>query len=89
MANRIVEPGPWVDAVERIGLGGTVVLILALFAGTAFLLRGPALLNSVNGIINTILKHRRENKRINEKIASKQANLKTALEARKRNGRKG
>jgi len=81
-----VEPGGWVDSVERIGLGGTVVLILALCAGTAFIVRGPALLNSLNNIINTILKHQREKKRIAEKIKGKQKNLNSALSARRRNG---
>lgn len=81
-----IDPGGWVDAVERIGLGGTVILILTLFVGTAFIVRGPALLNSLNGILSTILKHQRENKRIQSKIVGKQENLKSALGARNRKG---
>lgn len=80
------DPGPWVDAAERIGLGGTVILILALGLSVSFIFRGPAYLNAINEITKTILKYRKERKRIPEKIKNKQRNLNAALSARKRNG---
>ena len=83
-----VEPGGWIESVERIGLGGSILLILALSVGMAFIIRGPALIGALNRILNTILKHQRDKKRIAARIEDKKANLKTALDARKRNGKK-
>jgi hypothetical protein len=58
------HPTEWTEVVRNIGLGGAVVLIIALSLGTAFVLRGPGILNAFARILDTILKHRRETLRI-------------------------
>jgi hypothetical protein len=80
------EPGPWIDAVDRIGLGGVVILILALGVGISIPFRGPAYIDAINRVLQTFLKHSREKKRVPQKVKDKQQNLKAALSARKRNG---
>lgn len=80
------EAGPWIDAVERIGLGGTVVIILALGLAVSVIFKGPAYLAAVNEITKTILKYRIDRAKIPAKIKGKQENLRAALSARKRNG---
>jgi hypothetical protein len=84
-----IEPGGWIDAAERIGLGGALLLILALGLATAFVTRGPGLINALNGVLDTILKHQRKKKWIDAKIAEKQQNLKRAIETAQRKGKSG
>ncbi|MDF3813966.1 MULTISPECIES: hypothetical protein [Rhodopseudomonas] len=83
------DPGQWVSAVERIGIGNTVLLILALGLGVSFVFRGPAYIRAFNEVLATILKYQKEKKRIPNKVENKQQNLNAALDARKRNGRGG
>jgi len=80
------DPGPWIEAVERIGIANTVVLILALGIAISIPLRGPAYLKGLNEVIKTVLKYRTEKARVSAKVKEKQANLNAALDARKRNG---
>ncbi len=79
------DPGPWVASVEHIGLGGTVILILALCIGISIIFRGPAYIKACNEVLQTCLKYSKEKKRIPNKIKGKKANLDSALSARKRN----
>jgi hypothetical protein len=83
------DPGPWIGAVERIGIGNTVVLILALGLGISFVFRGPTYIRALNEVLTTYLKYKKEKQRVPAKIKAKQANLNAALDARKRNGRGG
>ena len=75
----------WALVAQQIGLGGAVLLILTLSLVTGFILRGPALLEKLNKTLEIVLKHRRETKRINEKLRNQQSELRLALENRKRN----
>jgi hypothetical protein len=83
------DPGPWIGAVERIGIGNTVILIFALGLSVSVVFRGPAYVKGLNEVLKTVLKYRTEKKRISAKIGDKQVNLTAALDARKRNGRRG
>jgi hypothetical protein len=80
------DAGPWIDSVERIGLGGTLIVILVLGFAISLIFRGPGYLLAINELLKTVLKYRSEKKRVPEKVKSKQDNLKAALSARKRNG---
>jgi|GEM_PF-2372182 len=80
------DPGPWVGAVERIGIANTVVLILALGLAISVVFHGPAYLKALHQFYSTFLKYRKDKKRVPGKIKGKQANLNAALAARKRNG---
>jgi hypothetical protein len=85
-----LHPAEWADVVRSIGLGGAVVLIIVLSLGTAFVVRGPGILNSFNRILDTYLKHQRETIRIKDKIRTNQEKLALALEDRKgKNNRSG
>jgi preprotein translocase subunit SecY len=84
MSKGLVDPSGWGDLVEKIGLGGAVILIFAL--GVAFNLH--KIINALNGFLKTMLKHQREKKRIPIKIKEKQKNLKNAISAAKRNDKK-
>jgi len=75
----------WALVAQQIGLGGAVLLIITLSIGTAFIVRGPGLLDRINKMLEIVLKHRRETRRINEKLRIQQAELRLALENRKRN----
>jgi hypothetical protein len=79
-----IEPSEWSNVIERIGILNTLLLIFALGFGLSFVFRGPAYLHGINAIINTVLKHRREMKRIPTKAKQKQENLRVAIETRKR-----
>jgi hypothetical protein len=79
------DPNPWVAAVEKIGLGGALVLVIALSLGTAFIFRGPALIRAFNEIAKTISKHKLEKLKIEERVQGRQKNLKSAAEKRRGN----
>lgn len=83
------DPGPWVAAVERIGILNTILVVLALGFAVSFVFRGPAYVRALTEMLSVILKYRKEKKRIPTKSKNKQINLTTALEARKRNGSGG
>lgn len=88
MGNSVLpEPGPWVSAVKDIGLGGTVILILALGLGASFIFRGPAYVKAFNEVLKTCLKYSKEKKRVPRKVEGKKSNLDAALSARRRNGK--
>lgn len=77
-----IEPGGWIDAVERIGIINAVVLILALSAGLTMLARGPGLIKAGNECLKTILTHEREKKRVPGKVKSQQGSLRSELQRR-------
>jgi hypothetical protein len=83
------DPGPWIGAVERIGIANTVALILALGIAVSMVFRGPAYVHALNEIYKTYLRYKKEKQRLPAKIKGKQANLNAALAARKRNGNGG
>ena len=89
-----LQPGDWPSVVQQIGLGGALLLIAALSLGTAIAFRLPGILRECNTILTTILKHRREGRRIEDKVKSKQQNLKEKIEKTKagrigKTGKKG
>ncbi|MEY9135999.1 hypothetical protein ACVIWV_007425 [Bradyrhizobium diazoefficiens] len=73
------DPGPWIGAVERIGIGNTVVLVLALGFASSLPFQGAAYLRAINELVKTVSKYRKEKTRVPDKIKGKQANLGAAL----------
>lgn len=66
----------WIAAIERVGLTKVIILILATTFGIAFIARGPAMIKQLGGIVDIILKHKRESRRIESQIQRDQAALK-------------
>ena len=81
------DPGPWITAVERIGITNTVILVLALGLAVSIVFQGPTYLKALHEFYKTRLKYLKDKERVPEKIKGKQANLNAAIAARKRNGR--
>lgn len=77
-----IDAGQWADVAQRIGLGGAVVLVLAIGLAIGFATRGPEFLKALNGVLETILSHRRESKRITEELRRDRERLAAEFEAR-------
>lgn len=77
-----IDPGSWPDVVERIGLGGALLLILALAFGTAFIFQGPAIIQAFNRTVEIILIHKRKSKRVAEKVGQKQTSTGRTIKAK-------
>lgn len=84
MSKGIVDPDAWASLVGKVGLGGAVLLIFAL--GIAFNLH--KIIRAIDGLFKTILKHKREKNKVPAKVRQKQTNLKSTIDAAKRNGKK-
>ncbi|PZA13182.1 hypothetical protein DNX69_02020 [Rhodopseudomonas palustris] len=66
--------------VERIGLGGALLLVLTLSFGVAFIIRGPALVQAFNKTLEIVLKHRRLMLDVQRKVEGKQSNIQSAIQ---------
>lgn len=75
-----IDPGSWPEVAQKIGLGGAVVLILALGLGIGLATRGPEFVKAFNVFLDTILTHMRESKRINAQIRKDKEQLKIDLD---------
>lgn len=70
-----LDPSTWPEAVIKIGLGGTIALILALGFAIGIAMRGPEWLKALGYIIETIATAHRENKRVNFEIGRNKQKL--------------
>jgi hypothetical protein len=78
----------WLFAlIERLGLGGTILLIFAIAVGYAIATKLDRVLSEAKGILDVVLKHRRESARIQDMIASRKKALDAKLKGRSRRKR--
>lgn len=84
MSKGIVGSDALGNLVDRVGLGGAILLVFAI--GIAFNLH--KIIRAFDGLVKTILKHKREKVKVLAKVQQKQANLRNAISAAKRNGKK-
>jgi uncharacterized membrane protein len=79
-----LDPKPWLDAVERIGLGSVILIIFALGIAIGFATRGPEWIRAISQMVEMVLAYRNARHRIPKKVKERKELLKIALEGRKR-----
>jgi hypothetical protein len=81
-----IDPGSYLEAAERvaekIGLGGTVVLIAATGFAISIMLRGPEWLNAFGYVLNVIFDYLNDRKCITAEIARKKNDFSKQIEQR-------
>lgn len=63
-----IDAGVWPEVAQKLGLGGAVVLILAIGVAVGLATRGPEWIKALGAGLDTILTHRRESRRIKEML---------------------
>jgi hypothetical protein len=81
-----LDPGTWPEVVVKIGLGGTIALMLALGLAIGLATRGPEWIRAIGNVIDTIATAYRENKRINFEIGRNKQKLEKQIKDMKVNG---